>query len=434
MPRKGQGVLKMIKRKFETSSGSPNSQAWHDWRNSGIGASDCVHIAAKSGILRDSPSWANGKKLLAQKLGVAHPTKTNWRMERGTRLEEEARKRFEEDSVSLMQAKQTAMIRFNEHTGLVMRPSFGEMDKHPFIKASFDGLDFWGRILEIKCPCQSVHDMAKKGVVVEYYKPQLAQQLLVRHGEPKNWTGKEEVYFVSYNPDDPEQDLAIVYFESQSLYQMATQILNANINFYNKWQSLKKLNLPKKVKAFEKKHEGLFAAMAEARSKKKIALEFIKKQIHDDSYEPILHSAKPKKHTSSTVDGGAILHRLFWDSVPPEYRKKPSTVLMSTVKQDISYTDAKEAESDLIEAKSIENLLKPEFEKAKEEAQLIAEQIGYLQGDSFTLYEKAGNIDWGLVCADNDLNKDDFMIRTTSDTITLRALPKPKPEALRKAS
>jgi hypothetical protein len=214
---------------------------------------------------------------------------------------------------------------------------------------------------------------------------------------------------------------------------MATQLLNANTTFYNKWQSLKELQLPKKVSEFSKKHEGLFEMISEAKAKKEAALTFIKKEIQEAGYEPGLHSVKPRTHTSTSLDKERILQRLFWEEIPNEYRK-PSSMVLRVEKPVVEYKDAATAETDLIEAKAIIKTLTPEFEKAKKEAITLANNIGYLQGEHFTLYEKDGNIDWNLVCNDNGLDKEAFTVRAKSESLVLTALPKPKPEALKKAS
>lgn len=409
--------------RFDTSSGSPDTREWHDWRAQGIGGSDAIHIAAKAGMIVDPPSWVNGKKLLAQKLGVAKPTKSNWVMERGSRLEEPARKRFEEESVEFLdeELRANAFQRFKQKTGLVMRPGFGEMDSHPFIRASFDGLDFWGRILEIKCPSQAIHNQAKGKEVASYYLPQLAHQLMVRHGEPKLWTGKEEVYFVSYNPDDENgEDLAIVKLQSHQLKGYAQRLLTVHANWYNKWQSLAKLNLPQRLHRFEQKHERLFATFSEAKAIEESAKECIKDKVENASYVPAFHNAKPGSRNNPRLNEEAILQRLSWDRVPDRY-KKPSSMVLRVNKPEVSYENPLEAEKDMIKAKNIIKTLKPEFEKAKEEAEVLADQIGYLQGDCFSMYEKVGGIDWNLVCSDHGLSKEEFTEHTKSHFVTIRA-------------
>lgn len=174
-----------------TASGSPNNAAWHAWRLAGIGGSDAGIIAAGAGLIAPA-SWMKPVEWLWQVKTGRRSAEifVNAAMRRGTENEEPAR------------------VRYEKTTGILVSPAFGEMDENPFIRSSFDGIDL-GQVLtvEIKVPNDEVHAAAKRGVVVEYYHPQLAHQALTLWGHPDNWNGKSQ-HFVSYHPET--DDIAVV--------------------------------------------------------------------------------------------------------------------------------------------------------------------------------------------------------------------------------
>lgn len=187
---------------FNTVSGSPDSNEWHAWRGQGIGASDAPVIASHHEMC-DRPSWLMTiHQLWELKLGMREGPKENAAMRRGKEGEVEARKFYE------------------KMTGNFMQPGFGEMDESPFIRASFDGLDaFDPLVLEIKCPSEKVHTAAKDGLVIGYYRPQLAHQALVRFGHPDRWTNDLMMHYMSYVPET--QDGALVEMQAMELAKEA---------------------------------------------------------------------------------------------------------------------------------------------------------------------------------------------------------------------
>lgn len=391
----------MIKVHFETETGSPGCQAWHDWRANGVGASDSIQTACKAGLTKKKPSWANSNKLLAQKLGLAKPTAMNSFMQKGVNLESTARRRFEED------------------TGIIVMPTFGEMDSHRFMRASFDGVSFFKDILEIKCPSEEVHNMAKEGVVVPYYLPQLAHQCLVLHGEPKNWTGNERVFFATYNPDDSEgHDLAIVPMVSGQLKQLASQLLNVNTNFFNKMQSLAKGNFAERFKNFEKKHEGLLTTFGEAEATSKAAKEFLRDAVINHKYIPQHFTVKPSTRKNKNFNSEEVLAVLGWDDVPPEYRKA-SSIVVNVNKPEVAFTSALDAEKAQIESDLIVKSLTPEMDKVKEDAAKLIALVGYLQGNLMTVYKRKGNVNWDLVLSDTELTRSSFEHPSEDPIVTI---------------
>lgn len=203
---------------FQTASGSPDTAEWHTWRLHGIGGSDAPILAADAGLLTDKPAWlksANWLYLIKTGQKEQEDLSNNPAVRRGKENEEPARKLFE------------------EQTGILVSPCFGEMDLHPFVRSSFDGLTFERDVLaEIKVPSQKVHDLAKFGRVVDYYKPQLAHQALTAWGHPESWSN-EMIYFISHVPETGE--LVYVDKPARDYRALAEKLLDAEIKF---WESV----------------------------------------------------------------------------------------------------------------------------------------------------------------------------------------------------
>jgi putative phage-type endonuclease len=207
--------MKMKRVEFSTISGSPNSQEWLQWRSKHITATGAVVIAKDSGIIESAPSWLpTARDLWLEKRGLSKPTQMNAAMMRGTMGEEPAR------------------LAFEEKTGITMMPAFGEMDDHPILAASFDGISFdEDGLLEIKCPSSRVHALAQSGQIVEYYKPQLAHQAMVLWGHPDTWKPEQRVFFASFVPETG--DLAIVEKSAMDFATMAAQLLPREYEFWD---------------------------------------------------------------------------------------------------------------------------------------------------------------------------------------------------------
>lgn len=208
----------------QTASGSPDTAEWHTWRQGGIGGSDSPIIAADAGLLTDKPAWmksANWLYLIKTGQKEQEDLSNNPAVKRGKENEEPARRIFE------------------EQTGILMSPCFGEMDTHSFVRSSFDGMTFErDAIGEIKVPSQKVHDLAKFGRVVDYYKPQIAHQALTAWGHPEEWRD-QATFFISYSPETGE----LVYVEKpvKTYRKLAEQLLAAEVKF---WESVSSATPP----------------------------------------------------------------------------------------------------------------------------------------------------------------------------------------------
>lgn len=212
-------------------SGSPDSAEWHAWRAGGIGGSDALAIAIAAGLVAgDAPKWAKSENQLYElKAGIKEDTfRGNWATERGRQGEEPVRRAYE------------------KHTGILVSPMFGEMESNPFVRSSFDGLAVdMSVITEIKCPSQSVHDLAREGRVVDYYKPQLVHQALTAWDHPEGWDTHREVHFVTGVPemlrkrggDKLGEGICIVRLRAGKLREYALKLLPAEIAFWEKVQA-----------------------------------------------------------------------------------------------------------------------------------------------------------------------------------------------------
>lgn len=154
-------------KKIELEQGS---EEWLAWRKTVITATDCP------AILGSSP-WSTAYKCWQRKLGLVEEQKSNEAMERGKRLEPEARDQF------------------TSKFGIKMQPEVVESSEFDFLGASLDGISYSeNAILEIKCGGSKLHDMALQGIVPQYYLDQIQHQLLV--------TRADKAFYYSYNGKD----------------------------------------------------------------------------------------------------------------------------------------------------------------------------------------------------------------------------------------
>lgn len=144
-----------------------NTPEWLELRRSKLGASDAPIIMGVS-------PWKTPLQLWKEKLGLADSTKMNPAMKRGHELEEKARERFQ------------------EMTDIMVAPAVFVHQKHDWMMASLDGINYLGnRAVEIKCPGHKDHELALQGIIPEKYYPQLQHQIEV--------CSLEFIYYFSFN-------------------------------------------------------------------------------------------------------------------------------------------------------------------------------------------------------------------------------------------
>lgn len=143
------------------------SQEWLSWRRTVITATDA------SIILGNNP-WSTPYQCWQRKLGLIEEQKSNEAMDRGKRLEPEAR------------------VHFINHYSIDMSPAVVESSEFEFLGASLDGIsESSNTILEIKCGGSKLHHMAARGEMPQYYQDQIQHQLLV--------TGASKCFYYSFN-------------------------------------------------------------------------------------------------------------------------------------------------------------------------------------------------------------------------------------------
>lgn len=169
------------------------SPAWLQWRNGGIGSSDAALIAAYHGMCERASWMGSLNALYEEKVTGVSKVVENMVMRRGKEGEAPARQSFE------------------NMTGIVVMPLCAEMDEEPRLRASFDGITFDNlETVEIKCPSEAVHTLAKQGTIVSYYVPQVVHQALVAWGHPDHWPEGAKINFYSYMPETDEGVLVTV--------------------------------------------------------------------------------------------------------------------------------------------------------------------------------------------------------------------------------
>lgn len=130
------------------------SSEWLDFRKNKIGASDAPVIMGVS-------PWKTPYQLWQEKVGFKTCDSNSW-MKRGLESEEEARHIY-------------GKIR-----GEMYIPKVYVSKDYPWMIASMDGVNFMGdKAVEIKCPGEKDHVIAKKGEVPKHYYPQLQHQICV---------------------------------------------------------------------------------------------------------------------------------------------------------------------------------------------------------------------------------------------------------------
>lgn len=155
------------------------TDAWLDMRRSHVTATDVSVICGSNPFKTPAELWR-------EKMGLAPPQESNAAMERGSRLEPEAR------------AMACKVLKFDFEPVVIVS------DEHPWAMASLDGISGARNIiLEIKCPKEATHlDTFHGNGYPRYYYDQMQWQMLV--------SGAGECYYFSYRPECPQCPFAFV--------------------------------------------------------------------------------------------------------------------------------------------------------------------------------------------------------------------------------
>lgn len=163
------------------------SEAWHEWRKTGVSASEAAIVMKRS---KDKTPW----RLWAEKVGLAEPEdlSLNPYVQYGIANEDLARQAFE--------------ARF---PGEFAIPACAVSVKYPWMKASFDGLISGNRPVEFKCPADSTfEDVRANGTKSEFYQLywcQVQHQMCVsgaKEGYLVFWKYREEPLIFRIERDD----------------------------------------------------------------------------------------------------------------------------------------------------------------------------------------------------------------------------------------
>lgn len=187
------------------------SQAWLDYRKKKIMATDIP-------IILGSNPFKTKLELWEEKLGFRESTKINTAMERGQRLEPEAR------------------TLASHEIGTSFDPCVLEHSKYTWLAASLDGMSKGGyTIIEIKCPKDATHQDAIEGIIPPYYEDQIQVQLLV--------SGAGCCIFFSYRPERKDKPYAII--EVYPDHEKQAEIIEKGYKFY---QDMCNMNPPEEWK------------------------------------------------------------------------------------------------------------------------------------------------------------------------------------------
>lgn len=185
------------------------SLAWLQLRQAHITATDI------SVIMQSNP-FSTELELWESKLGMKEPISMNAAMERGQRLEPEARELANK-------------IKFCSFDPVVI-----VSDEHHWAMASLDGYhecesnkkfpEVCKLILEIKCPKESTHIEAIEGHIPAYYMDQIQWQLMVAEADI--------CYYFSYRPEYKSAPYAIIDIMANKERQ--TEMIEKGYEFYRK--------------------------------------------------------------------------------------------------------------------------------------------------------------------------------------------------------
>lgn len=130
-----------------------NTPEWLSFRRSRIGASE-------AGIIMGVNPWDTSYTLWQRKLGLIPEKEKTFAMRRGSDLENEA------------------LRCFNQEMNLSLQPKVILSTSYDWAMASLDGFDELDTAVEIKCPNKEDHDLALKGKVPDKYFYQLQHQMM----------------------------------------------------------------------------------------------------------------------------------------------------------------------------------------------------------------------------------------------------------------
>lgn len=173
-----------------------NTSEWIEFRKSHIGASEA------SAIMGINP-WETPYQCWARKMGLLESKPITQAMQKGMDLEQKAR------------------IEFEAWTGIKTKPVVLKHRDIHYMIASLDGISNNADIiLEIKCPNETTHEMARNKKIPDYYMAQIQHQIEV--------SGIDDAYYATYR----NGEMNIVEVERDE--EIIDRILESQSDFYRR--------------------------------------------------------------------------------------------------------------------------------------------------------------------------------------------------------
>lgn len=254
------------------------SEAWLEWRNKGVTATDGV-------ILLDASPYKTVWRLWAEKVGFCKPVdlSMNPLVRRGNELEDVAR------------------VALEAHFNDVLLPVCIESSFNPLIRASLDGLTSNNEPVEIKCPSQKVWlEVCAKGTDSDAYKlyyHQVQHQLLA--------AGSKNGYLAFYF----EGDLRVfpVSADKKLLLRLITEVKNFWPKILNREEPPKDVERDLYIPRDDEASQWLHASEA-YRSLELVANELKKKlKSIEEQKQPLIDELKSLMGEYLQADFGGLL-------------------------------------------------------------------------------------------------------------------------------
>ncbi len=194
---------------YEIVNLEQRSPEWFDFRKKHIGASEAPII------MKESP-WKTPRQLWMEKLDLSDKSEFKSKaMQRGIDLEEAAR------------------IKYTAITGIEVLPLVAKSLDYPFMIASYDGVSHdMKTIVEIKCPGDADHEMAKQQQIPKKYLYQLIQQMIVL-----------DVDAVDYFSYKDTNDVALIHLRLEDVKSEVKRLIKEEKKFWDCWQNLEEPDL-----------------------------------------------------------------------------------------------------------------------------------------------------------------------------------------------
>lgn len=258
------------------------SEEWKELRRSKITATDAANILG-IGFLTPYQLWL--RKITGEE------EKDNPAMQRGRRLEEEARAIFQETVV------------YEVKPMVVFHP------KHPWLMATLDGVNLeQGILLEIKCPNVKNHDLALQGEIPPVYYAQMQHQMMV--------TGIQKAVYMSYRPEDEEP---VAYVDVLEDKEFIEDMFEKEQTFYEHLKSMTPPPLSQKdtIEIFDPEYLEAAQDWIEAKT---MCEEWEAKKTEA---RRVLERYAEKSNVIGTVVGGSVKVTTILRSGGVDYRRVP---------------------------------------------------------------------------------------------------------------